>query len=139
MLWFLLNVTHFTSGDLLCAQSDGDSPQNTALKLQNAIDAWEGGLKVTGAALGPEKSYWYLVSFNWSGGKWSYAHVTNTLATLYMNDIQEVRKPIRRIPTNKAEETLGVWIAPDGNTKVKYEKLHEKAKVWADHMRTGVI
>ena len=42
-------------------QSDGDDSSSTAIKLQRAVDTWEGGLKVTGGALGPEKSYWYLV------------------------------------------------------------------------------
>lgn len=62
-----------------------------------------------------------------------------TPATLYMNDINEVRKIVRRITTSTAEETLGVWIAPDGNTQVQCNKLVEKAIQWANHMRTGVI
>lgn len=60
-------------------------------------------------------------------------------ATLYMNDINEVRHAVRRIPTTDAEETLGVWIAPNGDTTVQCEKLVEKSKIWAYHMRTGVI
>jgi hypothetical protein len=108
-------------------------------KLQQVIDTWEGGLKVTGGALGPEKSYWYLVSFKWNGGKWSYAPITDTPATLYMNDIQNIRKVVKRILPNQAEETLGVWIAPNGDTKVQVQKLLEKAHTWAEQMRTGVI
>jgi hypothetical protein len=50
-------------------QSDGNSPKNTVRKLQLAVDTWEGGLKVTGGALGPDKSFWYLVSFKWIGGQ----------------------------------------------------------------------
>jgi hypothetical protein len=75
-------------------QSDGDTPTNTVHKLQRAVDTWEGGLKVTGGALGPEKSYWYLVSFTWSGGRWSYSPVSNTPATLWMNDLLENRKEV---------------------------------------------
>jgi hypothetical protein len=120
-------------------QSDGDDSLSTAIKLQRAVDTWEGGLKVTGGALGPEKSYWYLVSFNWNGGKLSYAPANDTPATLYMNDIQNVRKAVRRISTSDAEETLGVWIAPNGDTRVQCEKLVEKSRIWADHMRTGSI
>jgi hypothetical protein len=56
-----------------------------------------------------------------------------------MNNIRETRIPVRRITTNHAEETLGVWIAPDGNTKTQCKKLLEKASVWADHLRTGTI
>jgi hypothetical protein len=37
------------------------------------------------------------------------------------------------------EETLGVWISPNGETKTECQKLVEKAIIWADQMRTGVI
>jgi hypothetical protein len=120
-------------------QIDGDSPQNTAQKLQLAVDTWEGGLKVTGGALGPDKSYWYLVSFKWTGGRWSYSSITDNPAVLYMNDINKTQKTVRCIPTHQAQETLGVWISPNGCTKTQTEKMIEKANLWADHMCTGVI
>jgi hypothetical protein len=119
--------------------STRESPSRTAEGLQQAVDTWEGGLKVTGGAFGPEKSYWYLVSFKWSGGRWIYAPFEDTPSTLYMNDINKVRKAVRRIDTHQAEETLGVWIAPNGNTTVQCNKMKEKALLWADHMRTGSI
>jgi hypothetical protein len=56
-----------------------------------------------------------------------------------MNDINEVRKAVRRIDTHQAEETLGMWIAPNGNTNVQCNKMKEKAQLWVDHMRTGSI
>jgi hypothetical protein len=56
-----------------------------------------------------------------------------------MNDIQDVRKEVRHIEPYQAEETLGVWIAPDGNVAMQLEKLLEKSILWADQMRTGVI
>jgi hypothetical protein len=49
-------------------QSDGSTIYNTVKKQQEAVDTWEGGRKVTGGALSPEKSYWYLVAFTWTGG-----------------------------------------------------------------------
>jgi hypothetical protein len=115
-------------------QSDGSSPEQTASKLQEAVDCWEGGIKVTGGALGPDKPYWYLVSFIWSGGRWSYTPSTHTPATLYMNDIHGVWKAVRRIQVDQAQETLGVWIAPDGNTNKQHKQLLEKSVAWADQM-----
>jgi hypothetical protein len=120
-------------------QSDGDNPCNTARKLQLAVDAWEGGLKVTGGALGPDKSYWYLISFNWSGGRWYYAPVTDTPAVLYMNDINERQQVVRRISPHQAEETLGIWLAPSGDTKTQCKKMVEKSEIWANNMKTGRI
>jgi hypothetical protein len=41
-------------------------------EMQNTLDSWEGGLKATGRAILPNKSYWYIVNFKCSlNGKWS--------------------------------------------------------------------
>jgi hypothetical protein len=37
-------------------QSDGSPTPETIRKLQEAVDTWESSLKVTGGALGPDKS-----------------------------------------------------------------------------------
>jgi hypothetical protein len=103
-------------------QSAGEPPNSTVQKLQQALDTWEGGLKITGGALGPEKSYWYLEDITWSRRKWFYAPVEKTPATLLINDINNVKKTVRCIPLHNAKETLGVWIAPNGNTKTQCKK-----------------
>jgi hypothetical protein len=40
------------------------------VEMQQALDHWEGGLKATGGALVPSKSYWYLINFVWTGEHW---------------------------------------------------------------------
>jgi hypothetical protein len=32
-------------------------------EMQEVVDTWEGGLRASGGALVPEKSYWYLIHF----------------------------------------------------------------------------
>jgi hypothetical protein len=50
--------------DLVHTAKDVNSRGPTILaKMQSALDQWEGGLKATGGALVPEKSYWYLIDF----------------------------------------------------------------------------
>jgi hypothetical protein len=44
-------------------------------KLQDVVDHWEGGLRVTGSALVPKKSYWYLIDFVWKKDHWKYATI----------------------------------------------------------------
>jgi hypothetical protein len=56
-----------------------------------------------------------------------------------MNDIHNIRKPVRQIETCQAEETLGVWISLDGNTKTQFQKMLEKATLWVDQMHSGII
>jgi hypothetical protein len=121
-------------------QSDGGQPRKTTVKLQQAVDTWEGGLKITGGALGPDKSYWYLITFNWTvGGKWSYAPVSDTPATLYMKDIQNNRKVVCHIRPDQVRRNARVWIAPNGDMFAPCKSLTEKSILWADQMRTGFI
>ena len=52
----------------------GDSIAEVIRKMQDAIDHWEGGIRVTGGALVPVKSHWYLVDFKWyRDGTWGYS------------------------------------------------------------------
>jgi hypothetical protein len=42
-------------------------------EMQEGIDRWEGGLKATGGAIVPEKSWVYPIDFNFDNeGKWEY-------------------------------------------------------------------
>jgi hypothetical protein len=66
-LMLLAFVSYSFIDDTDIVQSDGSSAASTIQKLQDAVDTWEGCLKITGGALSPEKSFWYLTSFRWSG------------------------------------------------------------------------
>jgi hypothetical protein len=59
--------------------------------LQQAIDTWEGGLKVAGGALVPEKTFWYLIDFEWKNGEWSYKSTKDCPGKVFANDILENR------------------------------------------------
>jgi hypothetical protein len=39
----------------------------------------------------------------------------------------------------EAQETLGVYLAPDGNKQAQFNKMLQKVLLWADNMRTGHI
>jgi Reverse transcriptase (RNA-dependent DNA polymerase) len=36
-----------------------------ANSIQNAVDAWEAGIRATGGAIVPDKSHWYLIAYKW--------------------------------------------------------------------------
>jgi len=62
--------------------------------MQAALTLWEQGLHATGAALVPEKSFWYLINFWWQGCKWRYATYATELGELLMIDHTQCEKPI---------------------------------------------
>jgi len=107
--------------------------------LQQAIDTWEKSLKMTCGALVPEKTVFWLISFIWHNGQWCYAPIHDSPGQLWVDDLQGDRKNIKRLETHQAYETLGVFLAPDGNLQAQVAKMHSAAIDWADHMRTGKI
>jgi len=116
-----------------------DNPISAMQQLQQAIDSWEFSLKSPCGALVSEKTVWWLVSFQWSGTTWRYSGIQDCPGELTVNNIANQRKTIKRLEPNQAYETLGVFLAPDGNLKDHYNKMHTAASRWADALQTGNI
>jgi len=116
-----------------------EHPEQARINLQQAIDTWEASLKATCGAIVPEKTVWWLVSFKWSGTTWEYASIHDCPGELLVNDISNQRKIITRIDACEAYETLGVFLAPDGNNEQQFKKMLSAATKWADGLRTGTI
>jgi hypothetical protein len=108
-------------------------------KMQHSLDTWEGGLKATGGAIVPEKTFWHLIDFKISPGSWRYKSIQECPGSLYVQDINGVHQEIRRFEASHAETTLGVDLAPDGNTLQQEKKMKALAIKWADGMQTGKI
>jgi PIN domain nuclease of toxin-antitoxin system len=108
-------------------------------ELQAAIDTWEFSLKTTCGAIVPEKTVWWLVSFQWTGSSWSYVSLQDSPGELYVNNINNQRKPIKRLEAHQAYKTLCIFLAPDGHLEDQYQKMLYAAIKWADNLRTGNI
>jgi hypothetical protein len=116
-----------------------EDPKNARRQLQAAIDTWEFSLKATCGAIVPEKTVWWLVSFIWSGSSWRYAGIQDSPGELMVKDIANTRKVIKRLEPHQAYETLGVFLAPDGNLEEQFQKMLTAANKWAENLRTGKI
>ena len=57
--------------------ADGDSAGQVHDKLQKVLTCWDRLMEVNGAAIAPDKCWWYLVDFIWNTGKWEYKDVRN--------------------------------------------------------------
>ena len=74
-----------------------------------------------------------------AGSSWHYASIQECLGDIYVIDINNSCKKLCRLEPSQAYETLGVFIAPDGNSDDQFNKLLTLAKKWSDSMRTGSI
>jgi len=125
--------------DLLQVLSALQSAGLAIVSLQKAVDTWEAGLKVTGGALAPEKTFWYLIDFEWVGGDWRYKAIKDIPGKLYANDINKNRIELRRVEPHIAEETLGIHLAPSGNLTQQASKMQQMATEWAASLKQGKL
>ena len=127
--------------DVVHTAKDVDTPGDIVLQeMQQALDHWEGGLKATGGALVPAKSYWYLVDFVWTGERWRYATTDDIPGDLTINNVDDSgRAVLQRYEVSEAQKTLGVYLAMDGNNMEETRYLRQKAEDFADCVRTGFL
>ena len=57
------------------------------LMLQDVVDHWEGGVRATGGALVPTKSWWYLIDFVWEDNKWRYSSKEDIPGDITIRDV----------------------------------------------------
>ena len=91
--------------------------------FQEALDQWEGGLKVTGGELAPIKSLCYLIDHLWTGTKWRYRTKEEIPGEFTLTDRYSVCHAIDRLEPSLGKETVGVSITPDANQKKHKERL----------------
>jgi hypothetical protein len=107
-----------------------------ALALQDALTQWEGSLRATGGALEPLKSHWYLIDFEVHNGTWRYASLSDSGPSVSIRDRMGELVQLEQVPVVEVRRTLGVFLAPDGNSERQAQVLLEKAQHWADHVRS---
>lgn len=107
-------------------------------EMQSVLDHWEGGLRATGGALSSKKSFWYLVDFTWDHRlqTWRTKRIHENPGRLTIWGGSTDRVELTRYELDHAEETLGLWIAPNGNQQQQKDVLHKKIARWGDKIRT---
>jgi hypothetical protein len=111
---------------------------NLVGEMQQVVDTWEGGLRALGGALVPAKSYWFLIQFIFECNRWQYACMGECPSSITIRDIDGSRQvELECLDIHEARETLGVFIAMDGNQQAQTHALLDSANLWADRVRTG--
>jgi hypothetical protein len=81
---------------------EGQTFHDVEDQMQQALLAWEGGLKATGGAIVPEKSHWYLIDFIWDKGVWQYKTIEESPANIQIQDCTGTTKIPERLEISKA-------------------------------------
>ncbi len=121
-------------------RSETITVEETMQKMQVTIDMWEAGLKLTGGAIVPEKSWVYPVAFEFDHqGKWSYKNHDIIQHNFTVKDANDEVKDLQMLSPSTGKCTLGVILAPDGNNEDAIEELRMKAETWKDMITVGHI
>ena len=125
--------------DLIQNGRDGaDDFLSICNSMQDTMNTWAGALKVTGGALDQKKSFWYGIEFSWEGVRWSYARHENH-STITFEDKDGNTQTLQRLSTSTASETLGVFLAPDGNSSKQREQMRNVSVTFRDNIRSGFL
>ena len=119
-------------------QIDNVDWDDITTQMQEAINRWEGGLKTTGGAIVPTKSWIYPIKFTFDDkGKASYQTCQDINCDFSVTDEHGDRVPLQSFDANIGKETLGVILAPDGNSNDALKSLLKKAKTWSANIKAG--
>ena len=127
--------------DLVYTAFDSETPlEDITPHMQRAIDTWEGGLRATGGALVPEKSWIFPIKYVWNDkGEATLEHINNLDIQFTVKNSHQELKQLPIVSPSEAKETLGVFIAPNGSTQTQVTYLKSKVTQWADKIRTHHI
>lgn len=107
-------------------------------RAQICMDRWEGGLKATGGAIRPDKSFVYPIAFEFDAkGRWSYKEAERIGLDLKVKDHREVEHTLDTKNYDEAECTLGVFLAPDGNNKAQVADMIKTGNKWYADIKAG--
>ena len=89
--------------------------ERTIHEAQTALNYWEGGLRATGGAIVPKKTFWILFEFLWKKNRWTLATEEDIPGDIYVKNSERVRVKLRRSHPKIGEETLGIFMSADGS------------------------
>lgn len=106
--------------------------------MQLAIDIWEGGLKATGGAIVPKKSWVYPINFTFDNkGQWHYQSADDIGVEFTVQDHQNIQNTLNTFGPSVGKEILGVILSPDGNNNNAVKAMKNKATEWKDLVQSG--
>ena len=93
------------------SSSVNTSGEDILPSVQQAATLWARGIRATGGAINPDKSFWWLIDFDWDpqGGRWKFRS-KQTMAPdldLQIPGLTGELEALRRLDSNEAREDFG--------------------------------
>ena len=129
--------------DLIQSRDTAQTDHQFLDQVQRMVRTWEEGLRATGGALVPSKSFWYWIDFKWDRDKWRYKTQRELPGSLVMRDgstpSQASEHILSRLEITSPRKALGIPVRHDGidSSSVKY--LRTKAINWAAKIQQSTL
>ena len=120
----LLGFAFVDDADIIHSGSSNTTPgRQVLLDIQTVLDLWDGLLQAPGGALRKNKSYWYLLDYDYQHGQWVIKPQSTTPGDISLyNDLTHQKEPIECLHPTEARKALGIYTTPLGNMHA--EKLY---------------
>ena len=114
--------------------------ESLILRLQEISQTWEHLLHLSGGSLNLNKCSWYVLSWDWKGGRPIIRKrmETDPDISLPQGSATE-RTTIRRMDLEEAPRILGVFISPTGNFSEHIKVLKTRADTFAVRLKSPRI
>ena len=132
-LFIIVGFSYVDDCDLF---QSGEDPAEVLASMQALINSWGSLMEVTGGALRPDKSWWYLVEYVWKRGKWVATDAGDNL-TLQATGPDGQLEDLKYLSVTESAEMLGVWMSPSGNKTKLIQVLKQAAVDWAAKVKLG--
>ena len=106
------------------------------LLIQNQanVQFYNNLLTSTGGKLALHKSYAYILDTEWKHGTRRYRNTHQSLPPLSINQ-NGTQQEMHLLPPSTARKMLGVYTAPDGNSKDQAMILRKKSEAWSTSIK----
>jgi hypothetical protein len=120
-------------------------------KVRQAMTWWSQAIRMTGGAIRPDKSFWWLIDFAWheEKGEWKFRrrrdfHPSDlpgglTSISVELADPDGTLVDLDWLEPDQAKRTLGVMMAPLSHPSAQLDAYREKALAWAAQIKPSVL
>ncbi|CAJ1968248.1 unnamed protein product [Cylindrotheca closterium] len=132
------------------APSPDQSGESIVPEVAKALKWWSNGVRLTGGAIRPDKSFWYLIDFKWNArqGVWKFRRKgdfkpsllpTMSEIAVELDDLDGTPVHLRWLEPDESAKTLGILMSPCTNRKAQLVVMQGKAKAWADQIQPSFL
>jgi hypothetical protein len=132
--------TYIWDTNLSTEENYREEIRHVVQKIHLLAQHWEKLLFSTGGSINLQKSFWYLVAWNWKNNKATLAMIGQTPVELLLTSgYSTIQEQLPRIEPTQAFKTLGVYILASGCQNRQMEILRTSSQHYYDHIQNSTL